>query len=163
MFKTIVHPTDLSETSISALRSAHELAKELGSRLLVCFVARSPLVAQGDSLTDPKTNETRDIAAELESWQAGDPDVERELRIIVTDKSTPVKTLLSFLEDMDCDLLVLGMHKRAGLAGWLGTSITEEVVRRAGCAVMVVKQHGSEWDLSNLESISESIDEESGV
>ena len=163
MFKTIVHPTDLSETSIPALQSAHELAKELGSRLLVCFVARSPLVAQGDSLTDPKTNEMRDIAAELESYQAGDPEVERELRIIVTDKSTPVKTLLSFLEDMDCDLLVLGMHKRAGLAGWLGTSITEEVVRRAGCAVMVVKQHGSEWDLSNLESISESIDEESGV
>ena len=163
MFKLIIHPTDLSEASIPALQSAHELAKKLGSKLLVCFVARSPMVAQGDSLTDPETNETRDIAAELESYQARDPNVEIELRLIVTEKSTPVKTLLSFLEDMDCDLLVLGMHKRAGIAGWLGQSITEEVVRRAGCAVMVVKQHGSEWDLENLESISESIDEQSGV
>ena len=163
MFKLIVHPTDLSEASIPALKSAHELAKKLGSKLLVCFVARSPMVAQGDSLTDPETNETRDIAAELESYQARDSEVEMELKIIVADKSTRVKTLLSFLEGMDCDLLVLGMHKRAGIAGWLGHSITEEVVRRAGCTVMVVKQLGSEWDLGNLESVSESIDEESGV
>jgi hypothetical protein len=46
---------------------------------------------------------------------------------------------------MGCDLLVLGMHKRSGVAGWFGPTITEEVVRRAKCNVLVVKQqHGSE-------------------
>jgi nucleotide-binding universal stress UspA family protein len=147
MFSTIVHPTDFSEASIPALKSAHELAGKLGSKLLVCFFAHPPLIASGNTLTDPKTSETRDIAAELESHQPNDPSVERTLRIVVTEQSTRVKTLLGFLEEMDCDLLVLGIHKRAGVAGWLGASITEEVVRRAECAVMVVKQHGDDEDI----------------
>ena len=145
MFSTIVHPTDLSEASIPALQSAHELAKQLKSRLLVCFIAHTPLVATGDTITDPQSKETRNIAEELEAYQSSDPAIDRELRIVVTDKTTRVKTLLSFLEEMDCDLLVIGMHKRSGVAGWLGPSITEEVVRRAGCAVLVVKQHGAEY------------------
>lgn len=151
MFSTIVHPTDLSEASIPALQSAHQLAKELKSKLVVCFIAHTPLVASGTSITDPESNVTRNIAEELEAYQSAESDVERELRIVITDKSTRVKTLLKFLEEMDCDLLVMGMHKRAGVAGWLGSSITEEVVRRAGCAVLVVKQHGTEYVFSELE------------
>jgi len=145
MFSTIVHPTDFSEASIPALQTAHELAERLGAKLLVCFIAYPPLVALGTTLTDPKTNESRDIEAELESHQPSNASVQRELRIIVAEQSTKVKTLLSFLEEMDCELLVLGMHKRTGVAGWLGSSITEEVVRRAKCAVMVVKHHEYEY------------------
>lgn len=144
MFSTIAHPTDLSEESIPALRTAHDLAKKLDARLLICYIAHSPLVASGETLTDPKTNVTRNIVAEVESHQPSDPAVQREVRIVVTEQSTRVKTLLRFLEEMQCDLLVLGMHQRAGVAGWLGSSITEEVVRRAECAVMVVKHHGSD-------------------
>ena len=144
MYSTIVHPTDLSAESIPALKAAQDLAKSLGARLLVCFIAHPPLVASGETLTDPNTGEARDVAAELESHQPNDPTVARELRIVVTEQSTRVKTLLGFLEEMDCELLVLGMHKRPGVAGWLGASITEEVVRRAACAVMVVKHHGDE-------------------
>lgn len=146
MFSKIVHPTDLSPASIPALQTAHELARKLNSKLLVCFIAQSPLVTVGTELTDPATNESRDIAKELEEYESSDPDIDRELRIVVTEKSTRVKTLLSFLEEMKCDLLVMGMHKRAGVVGWLGPSITEEVVRRAGCAVLVVKQHETEYE-----------------
>ena len=141
MFSTIVHPTDFSEASIPALVKAHELAKSLGSKLVVCYIAHPPLVASNNTLTDPTTNESRDIAAELSSYHEADTGVERELRIVVTELSTRVKTLLGFLEEMDCDLLVMGFHKRGGMAGWLGPSITEEVVRRSKCAVLVVKQH----------------------
>lgn len=145
MFSTIIHPTDLSEASIPALQTAHDLAKQLNSKLLICFIAHTPLVAADKSLTDPETNETRNIAEELESYQSDDPAIDRELRLVVTDKSTSVKTLLKFLEEMNCDLLVMGMHKRSGVAGWLGHTVTEEVVRRAGCAVLVVKQHDTEY------------------
>ena len=152
MFSTIVHPTDLSDASIPALQTAHDLAKRLGSRLLVCFVAHPPLVAAGDTLTNPQTGESRNIAEELESHQPSDPDVKRDLRLIVTEKSTRIKTLLTFLEEMNTNLLVMGMHKRAGVAGWLGSSITEEVVRRAGCPVMVVKQHEFDYDFDESET-----------
>ena len=146
MFSTIVHPTDLSEASIPALQSAYELTKRLNSKLIVCYIAHTPLVAEGSSITDPETKQTRDIGQELESYQSKDSGVDSELRIVVTEKTTRVKTLLKFLEDMNCDLLVMGMHRRAGMAGLLGPSITEEVVRRAGCAVLVVKQHDTEYE-----------------
>ena len=146
MFSTIVHPTDFSEASIPALRTAHDLAKQVGAKLLVCFVSHPPLVASGDTLTDPKTSETRNIATELEELQPSDKAVQRELRIVIAEQSTRVKTLLGFLQDMNCDVLVLGMHNRPGIAGWFGTSITEEVVRRAQCAVLVVKHHEYEFD-----------------
>ena len=161
MFSTIIHPTDLSEASIPALQTAHDLAKNLNSKLIVCYIANTPLVASGSSLTDPQTNETRDIAAELESYQSADPSLDRELRLLVTDKTASVKSVLKFLEEMSCDLLVIGFHKRTGVAGWLGHSVTEEVVRRAGCAVLVVKQHGTEY-LHDDNADSVPVDADSG-
>ena len=139
MFSTIVHPTDFSEASVSALSTAQELARSLRAKLVVCFVAHPPLVASGSRLTDPRNNESRDIAAELESLEPDDAAVPRELRIVITEESTKVKTLLGFLEEMDGDLLVLGMHKRAGIASWFSPSITGEVVRLAKSPVLVVK------------------------
>ena len=156
MFSTIVHPTDFSDASIPALLAAHDLAKELGSKLIVCFIASPPLVAAGTTLTDPSTSESRDISAELEDHRAAEPDVQRELRIVITENSTRVGKLLGFLEEMDCDLLVLGMHKRSGFAGWLGSSITEEVVRQAQCAVMVVKHHSAEYTFDEENETQES-------
>ena len=148
MFSKIVHPTDFSEESLPALKAAHDLAGELNAKLQVCYLAHPPLVASGDTLTDPNTNESRNIAAELEAHQPSNPNVNRELRLVVTEESTRVKTLLGFLQELGCDLLVLGMHKRPGVAGWLGSSITEEVVRRAECAVLVVKHTNNETDES---------------
>ena len=143
MFSTIVHPTDLSDASVPALRTAHELAKALHAKLIVCYIAHPPLVASGDQVTDPAKQETRNISTEVEAYQPSDPGVNREVRIVVTEQSTRIKTLLGFLEEMHSDLLVLGMHKKPGVAGWFGSSVTDEVVRNAECAVMVVKQHGA--------------------
>ncbi|MGI9516842.1 MAG: universal stress protein [Pirellulaceae bacterium] len=139
MYTKIVHPTDFSEASLPALQSAHELAEAFGAKLIVCFIANPPLVGSGNKLTDPATNESRDLAAELEGHRAASPSVNRELRVLVTESSTRTKKLIGFLEEMGADLLVMGMHRRSGLAGWLGFSITEDFVRTAHCAVLVVK------------------------
>ena len=72
MYSTIIHPTDLSEASIPALKRAHELARIFGSKLLVCYIAQAPMIASGTKLTDPKTNETRDIPAEVQAIQPFD-------------------------------------------------------------------------------------------
>ena len=86
MYSTIVHPTDLSEESIPALKTAHDLAKQFGAKLIVYFVAHPPLIASGDTLTDPKTNESRNIAEEVEAFQPSDPAVQRDVRIVITEQ-----------------------------------------------------------------------------
>lgn len=144
MYSKIIHPTDLSEASVPALKAAHGLAKCLGADLLICYIAHPPLVASGETLTDPTTDQTRNIAEELSALQPSDPGVRRDVRILLTEEKTSVKTMLQFLENMEGELLVLGMHERGGIKGWLSPSITEEVVRRASCPVLVVKQETKE-------------------
>lgn len=140
MYSRIVHPTDFSAESLPALRAAHKLAEKIGADLTVCFFASPPLAAQADTITNPETGETRDIAVELEALEPTRKNLTRELKIMVTEKSTSLKRLVGFLEDMGADLLVMGMHRRTGIAGWFGHSYTEDVIRNAKCAVLVVKQ-----------------------
>ncbi|MBV8487566.1 MAG: universal stress protein, partial [Planctomycetaceae bacterium] len=47
--------------------------------------------------------------------------------------------ILEILDRLGCDLIVMGTHGRSWLKDRLLGSITEEVVRRAHCPVMVVK------------------------
>ena len=139
MYSNIIHLTDLSKAALPALEAAQELAKRLGSRLHICFVAHPPLVTSGETLVDPKTGETRDIPAELEAALNRDPAVERELHLLLVERSAGIRQMLKTLPPLDAGLLVVGMHKKPGLAGFLGGSITEEVVREADCPVLVVK------------------------
>ena len=139
MFSTILHPTDLSEASAAAHRTAHELAKALGAKLIVCYITHPPLVASGTDVTDPETGKTRFVLEEVQAVQPPDPAVDCDVRIVMTDRSASAKTILGTLEKLGCDLIVLGMHKRSGVSGWMGSSITEEVVRHANTPVMIVK------------------------
>ena len=139
MYSNSIHLTDLSKAALPALEAAQELAKRLGSRLHVCYVAHPPLVTSGETLVDTKTGETRDIPAELEAAVNRDPAVERELHLLLVERSAGIRQMLKALPPLDAGLLVVGMHKKPGLAGFLGGSITEEVVREAGCPVLVVK------------------------
>ena len=145
MFQTIIHPTNLSDESIPALQTAHDLALVHGSKLIVCYISQPPKVASGTTLTDPETNEVHDVAAEVQSQLPDDSEVNLETRIFIADKSTSVKKLLGFIEEMNGDLLVIGMHHRTGLASWFSSSITEDVVRHANCPVLVAKQYGVEY------------------
>ena len=144
MFSTILHPTDLSDACVPALKTAHDLAKTLGAKLIVCYIAHPPLIASGNQLTNPESKETRNVLDEIQALQPLDSTLTSEVKIVMIDRSASAKAVLEVLEQVGCDLIVLGMHKRSGVASWLGGSITEDVVRRANCAVLVVKQHDSE-------------------
>ena len=50
-----------------------------------------------------------------------------------------VNHILEILDRLGCDLIVMGTHGRSWLKHRLFGSVTEEVVRRARCPVMVVK------------------------
>ncbi len=141
MYSTILHPTDLSDSSVPALKAAHQLANKLHSRLVICYIAHPPMIASGTQLTNPKSGETRDIDAEITTIQPPDPKVNRQVQIITIDESNGIKPLLTVLETLDADLMVIGVHKKKGVSSWWGKSISEEVVSTAHCDVLVVKHH----------------------
>ena len=61
------------------------------------------------------------------------------MHLLLVERSAGIRQMLKALPPLDAGLLVVGMHIKPGLAGFLGGSITEEVVREAGCPVLVVK------------------------
>jgi nucleotide-binding universal stress UspA family protein len=139
-FRKILVPTDFSAHAAEAFRVAHDLAKAAGASVVVFHVSRPPaVVSDGDRLLSASApGEAKDVWDELRKIQAKDPAVRVEHEVIVADRPD-AEHILRILRERGCDLIVMGTHGRTGLRHLLFGSVTEDVVRRAHCPVMVVK------------------------
>ena len=136
----ILVPTDFSAHADEAFRVALRLAKATGACVVVSHVAAGPAVvtAAGPSQVDVRDEKGKDLWGGLLALQARDPQVHVEHEVIVADRPT-VAHVLDLQEKRGCDLIVMGTHGRSWLKHRLFGSVTEEVIRRAHCPVMVVK------------------------
>jgi nucleotide-binding universal stress UspA family protein len=64
------------------------------------------------------------------------PDVSIEPRV---EKGDPAGAILRSAEEMKCDLIVMGTHGRTGLSHWLTGHVVDQVVQRAACAVLTMR------------------------
>jgi nucleotide-binding universal stress UspA family protein len=67
-----------------------------------------------------------------------DPSVHVTHEVVVAGRASAAG-ILGILERFGCDLIVIGSHGHGRLRRLLCGSITDEVVRRARCPVLVVK------------------------
>ncbi len=136
--KIILHPTDLSEQSEVAYRVACAVARDHGARVVVAHVMTLPLRAYrdfGPYIPDPETvaDEVRDSMRSLRPPRYGVPV---EYQVCRGDPATEIVALTGGL---NCDLIVMGTHGRAGLKRLVLGSVAEGVLRRAPCPVLTVK------------------------
>jgi universal stress protein A len=138
--RKILVPTDFSPPATEAVRVAHDLARATGAGVVVFHVSRPPaVVSNGDRpLSTPARGELKDVWEELRKIQPKDPSVRVEHEVIVADQPD-AEHILGLLQERGCDLIVMGTHGRTGLRHLLFGSVTEDVVRKAHCPVMVVK------------------------
>ncbi|HWE35988.1 MAG TPA: universal stress protein [Isosphaeraceae bacterium] len=134
--KTILVPTDFSESSEHALRMACALARDYEARLVLLHVAPPPIV--GGTLAvpvDPRYyREALDEAlAKVEPAELRGR-VERHLR-----EGDAAAEVLRMAEEKECDLIVMGSHGRRMLGRLLLGSVAEMVMRGSPCPVLVVR------------------------
>lgn len=112
--------------------------------MVVLHVTRAPaVVIDGGRLsTGPTGGGTDDLWTDLRKLGAEDSSVVIEHEVIVADRAD-VSHILKIVEAAGCDLIVMGIHGLTGLKHRLFGGLTEEVVRRARCPVMVVKGPGA--------------------
>jgi nucleotide-binding universal stress UspA family protein len=136
----ILVPTDFSAHADEAFRVALRLAKATGACVVAFHVATAPAVvtAEGPAPADVRDEKGKDLWGGLLALQARDPQVRVEHEVVVADRPT-VAHLLDLLQKRGCDLIVMGTHGRSWLRQRLLGSVTEEVIRRARCPVLVVK------------------------
>jgi nucleotide-binding universal stress UspA family protein len=138
--RKILVPTDFSAHADEAFRVAHTLARALGAEVILFHVARGPAVVSegGRLLADQDPGQPANLWDRFHDLVPNDPKVRVEREVIVADRPG-AKHILEILDKQGCDLIVMGTHGRSWLKHLLFGSVTEEVVRRAHCPVMVVK------------------------
>ena len=136
----ILVPTDFSAHADEAFRVAHTLARAVGAEVILFHVAQPPaVVLEGGKLwANPGNGEAVNLWDRFQSIQPTEPGVLVVHEVIVAAKPSPTH-ILEILDKLGCDLIVMGTHGRSWLKQRLFGSVTEEVVRRAHCPVMVVK------------------------
>jgi len=136
--RTILHPTDFSQSADQALLLASSLARDHGAGLIILHVAIPPMSAYGGVMTPPPPPQDYRRLAEEQLHQVQVPgtpiEVERRLEV-----GLPAEVILRVAQEVHCDLIVMGTHGRTGLGRLLMGSVAEQVLRQARCPVLTVK------------------------
>ena len=140
--ETILLATDLSPASTAATEQATELAVRLGARLLVVNVIalmqgmvpvpRSRAVEERDART---------LAAQSVVQAARAAGAEATFLLWEGDAADGI---LAAAEAEAADIIVVGTHSRKGVGRYLLGSVSDEIVHRASCPVLVVKSRSDE-------------------
>lgn len=140
--KTIVFPTDFSESSDAALGYASALAAESGALLYLvhvgedshAYVAGYGAIGYTPDLVDRVARENQALLTKIKPTV---PHVRHEHKYLT---GVPDQEILAFAEQVKADLIVIGSHGRTGISRLLLGSVAEAVVRRASCPVLTIKQ-----------------------
>jgi len=136
--QTILHPTDFSENARPAFETACAMARDHQATLIVLHVmipSVSPLADHPPP--DPlRSAESQGAYSHLPWPQPADPRVRVEHRVTEGDAG---EEILRLLQTLSCDLVVMGTHGKTGIGRLLTGSVAEEVLRKAPCPVLVVK------------------------
>jgi nucleotide-binding universal stress UspA family protein len=149
--KRILCPIDFSEHSRDALNAAVAMARAFEARLIALHVFTSwPAVDAIPPLAnDARSSKAVDadaIRRVLEDFTR--PAAERVDLIARVDEAADAhRQILAAADSSKADLLVLGTHGRSGFERAVLGSITEKLLRKARCPVMVVPRPGEKSDL----------------
>ena len=143
-FKVIVVPTDFSDHSLRALPYAVSLAEKFHARLKVVFVSE-PALQVADvawvgiderSMSQEHLQEARRNLERIALDQVP-TDVPVDAEVLTGDA---VEAVISYARDVNADLIVMATHGRGGISHVLMGSVAEQIVRKAPCPVLTLKQ-----------------------
>jgi len=137
----ILAPIDGSPATDQVVASASRFAQmvtggELHLLHVVDRVADAETTLANDVASDLKRE--RDRMVETAARRARDLGVPRLLVHVVDDR--PAHGILATAAELGADLILVGTHARRGLARIVMGSVAEEIVRKASCPVLVVRE-----------------------
>lgn len=140
MYDSILLPTDGSEGAIEALEHALGAAEAYGAELHVVSVVdrRVILAADTDDKSEVRDELSGDAAAAVDELASRAMDAGVSTTT-ATPEGVPYREILSHVEEIPADLLVIGTQGRTGREKRLNLgSTTERVVKKAERPVLVV-------------------------
>jgi len=136
----ILFPTDFSDASHNAKRYAISFAKVFGARLYVLTVNQLINMAFLDPLIIHDLDENRESAVQENLEQLRVEIANQGVEVIAeVRKGSSSLEVISFAQEKEIDLIIMGTHGWSGLDHVLMGSTAEVVVRRAPCPVLTVR------------------------
>lgn len=150
--RNVLCPTDFSDPSYEALRSATELALHFDAHLVVVHIVPTvPVIASPvDGLGAPAMDVgryVREMTVQSEKMLAETVHdrvpAEVPVRLVVT-YGDPADEILAAADRENADAIVIATHGRTGWRRFLFGSVAEKVMRFAKCPVMTIRQPGEQ-------------------
>jgi nucleotide-binding universal stress UspA family protein len=138
-------PTDFSQCSLQAVEYAAELARALGSKLILLHVAEPSIYAEhllqvspaADDLNQNLVEKSRERLQAIGRGKTADCAPDQVLVRLGHAHSEITDTAKA----LGADLIVLGTHGNSSLTHESLGSTAERVVRQAFCPVLTVREH----------------------
>lgn len=143
--KTILHPTDFSANSASALELACSRARDQRARVILLHVVPHPRAVFWHD-DRPARTQAKHAEEDLGAYLT---EMEQKLRHLqMPDSNVPVEhhvrdgdvsaVIVRMAGETACGLIVMGTHGQRSLAHSLMGSVTEDVTRTARCPVVTI-------------------------
>jgi universal stress protein A len=131
--------TDLSEASASATDEAFELARRLGAALLVVSVIDPGTLLRPGGRYGARMDQVRDRREQVAQALVERGRSEGVAVSFLVWEGDPGDMIVEAAEAEHADLVVVGSHGRGAVGRFFLGSVSEHVVRRAPCPVLVVR------------------------
>ena len=137
IIQSVLHPTDLSESSLVAFHHALKAAMVSKSKLTLLHVSTN---GTSEWSHFPGVRETLERWGALPkgSGKAAVATLGIDACKVMAKKGEPVDAVVHYLEHNPTDLIVLSTSKRDGRIPWLGKSVAAPVTRRAGEMTLLI-------------------------
>lgn len=145
-FRKILVPVDIAERSAPALSVARQIAERTGGTVYPLHVVPTEDVYLQRDVYHAKDGEGTNLVQAEKVAKARLDEVARThlggvaCEPVVHVSNDPARTFLEMEKDVGADLLVMATHGFTGLFHLLLGSLTEKMMREAGCPVLAIHQ-----------------------
>ncbi|ERG94509.1 universal stress protein [Haloquadratum walsbyi] len=141
MYDHILVPTDGSECADEAVTHAFNLATQHDAEVHVLSVVDARDISHGAPAVSPAQIEST-LRENAHDMTDAVEDRGADTGVNVTpavEAGIPDDAIVTYAEEHDVDLIVMGTHGRTGLERYLLGSVTERTVRRSSVPVLTVR------------------------
>ena len=142
MFKRILVPTDASEYSRRALKMALELARSVKAEVVLLHVSYTPqaywgyTISYGITVTQEQLDQNGELALDATLTGIDSEGVVIQKRV---ESGHPVTIIIDQIKKDNIDLVIMGSHGYGAIAGSVLGSVSQRVLQKASCPVLIIK------------------------
>ncbi len=146
--RKILVPIDFSAQSRAALGYATAFAKDCDAELLIVHVMHPDTIRLEG--VDPVAA-VEGLDSTLHQVKPPDPKIRCSYRLL---EGLPAEAILDVAQSEAVEMIVMGTHGRSGLMRLVMGSVAEEVVRKAECPVLTLRQPVATAEATEQKSVN---------